>query len=122
MPCVPQVVVVRGGTRLIAAPARGAVAGSDPRQKVGIVTETKARSGSGRAKATGGNPVSRFFGAISLFVRQILDELRKVVRPTGPELVRYTTVVVVFVLVIMGIVSALDFGWSKLVSWAFVGS
>lgn len=86
------------------------------------MTETKAKSGPGRAdKATGGNPVSRFFGAISLFVRQILDELRKVVRPTGPELVRYTTVVVVFVLVIMGIVSALDFGWSKLVSWAFVG-
>lgn len=86
------------------------------------MTETKAKSGSGRAdKAAGGNPVSRFFGAISLFVRQILDELRKVVRPTGPELVRYTTVVVVFVIVIMGIVSALDFGWSKLVSWAFVG-
>jgi preprotein translocase subunit SecE len=86
------------------------------------VTETKAKSGSGRAdKAPGGNPVSRFFGAISLFVRQILDELRKVVRPTGPELVRYTTVVVVFVLVIMGIVSVLDFGWSKLVTWAFVG-
>ena len=57
----------------------------------------------GPTRLQGGNPVSRFFGAISLFVRQILDELRKVVRPTGPELVRYTTVVVVFVMVMMGI-------------------
>jgi preprotein translocase subunit SecE len=87
------------------------------------VTETSAKRGSGRAdKARGGNPVSRFFGAIGLFVRQILDELRKVVRPTGPELVRYTTVVVVFVMIMMAIVATLDFGLTKLVSWVFTGS
>ena len=87
------------------------------------MTETSAKRGSGQAdKARGGNPVSRLFGAISLFVRQILDELRKVVRPTGPELVRYTTVVVVFVVVMMALVSALDFGLTKLISWAFTGT
>ncbi|ADU49290.1 preprotein translocase subunit SecE [Intrasporangium calvum] len=86
------------------------------------MTETSAKRGSGRAdKAAGGNPVSRLFDAISLFVRQILDELRKVVRPTGPELVRYTSVVIVFVLVIMALVSGLDLGWSKLVSWVLAG-
>jgi len=101
----------------------GSCRGSTPRQKEGIVTETSAKRGSGRAdKARGGNPVSRLFGAISLFVRQILDELRKVVRPTGPELVRYTTVVVVFVVIMMALVSALDFGLSRLISWAFTGS
>jgi preprotein translocase subunit SecE len=87
------------------------------------VTETSAKRGSDRAdKAHGGNAISRLFGAISLFVRQILDELRKVVRPTGPELVRYTTVVVVFVVVMMALVSALDFGFTKLVSWVFTGT
>lgn len=87
------------------------------------MTETSAKRGSDRAdKASGGNPVSRLFGAISLFVRQILDELRKVVRPTGPELVRYTTVVVVFVMIMMALVSGLDLGFSKLVAWAFTGS
>ena len=87
------------------------------------MTETSAKRGSGRAdKARGGNPVSRFLGAISLFVRQILDELRKVVRPTGPELVRYTTVVVVFVVIMMALVSGLDFGLSKLISWALTGT
>ena len=87
------------------------------------MTETSAKRGSDRAdKARGGNAISRFFGAVSLFVRQILDELRKVVRPTGPELVRYTTVVVVFVMVMMALVSARDFGFTRLVSWVFAGS
>jgi preprotein translocase subunit SecE len=97
----------------------GACRGPTPRQKEGIVTETSAKRGSGRAdKARGGNPVSRFFSAVS----QILDELRKVVRPTGPELVRYTTVVVVFVVIMMALVSVLDFGLTRLISWAFTGS
>ena len=55
-------------------------------------------------------------------MRQILDEMRKVVRPTGPELVRYTTVVVVFVMVMMAMVSGFDLGFSKLISWAFTGT
>ncbi len=87
------------------------------------MTETSAKRGSERAgRAQGGNAVSRFFGAIALFIRQILDELRKVVRPTGPELIRYTTVVVVFVSIMMAIVSGLDLGFSKLISWAFTGA
>jgi preprotein translocase subunit SecE len=87
------------------------------------VTETSAKRGSDRAdQASGGNAISRLVGALSLFIRQILDELRKVVRPTGPELVRYTTVVVVFVVVMMALVSGLDFGFTKLVSWLFTGT
>ena len=87
------------------------------------MTETSAKRGTGRTgRARRGNPVSRFYGAIALFIRQILDELRKVVRPTGPELVRYTTVVIVFVLGLMAVVSGFDFVWSKLISWAFSGN
>lgn len=111
----------RNGARFLPGTVRAA-AGNDPRQKEGIVTETSAKRGSERAgEAQGGNAVSRFFGAIALFIRQILDELRKVVRPTGPELIRYTTVVVVFVMIMMAIVSGLDLGFSKLISWAFTG-
>ncbi len=87
------------------------------------MTETSAKRESDRAdKSRDGNPVSRLFNALSLFVRQILDEIRKVVRPTGPELVRYTTVVIIFVMVMMAMVSGFDLGFSKLVSWAFTGS
>src|SRR6478752_1634670 len=101
----------------------GSCRGSTPRQKEGIVTETSAKRGSGRAdKALGGNPVSRLFSAISFFVRQILDELRKVVRPMGPELMHYTTVIVVFVVIMMALVSGLDFILTHLVSWVFTGS
>ena len=86
------------------------------------MTETSAKRGSGRAdKARNGNPVSRFFGAVSLFVRQILDELRKVVRPTRSELVNYTIVVIVFVSFVMALVSGLDFVFTKLVLWVFGG-
>lgn len=87
------------------------------------MTETSAKRGSGRAdKARGGNPVSRLFGAISLFVRQILDEPAQGRAADGPRFVRYTTVVVVFVVIMMALVSGLDFGLSRLVSWVFTGS
>jgi preprotein translocase subunit SecE len=54
-----------------------------------------------------------------LFISQILDELRKVVRPTRSELWNYTLVVIVFVTFMMALVSALDFGFSKLVGLIF---
>ena len=89
------------------------------------MTETSAESREkGRAdrkKRRQGNPVSRLVRSVTLFVSQILDELRKVVRPTGPELLNYTGVVIVFVLVIMGIVTGLDFLFHKVVLLALAG-
>jgi preprotein translocase subunit SecE len=54
-----------------------------------------------------------------LFLRQVIDELGKVVTPTRKELVNYTLVVLVFVIIMMAFVSVLDllFGWG--VSWIF---
>jgi len=65
--------------------------------------------------------VSRFFGSIALFVSQIIDELRKVVRPTRHELITYTSVVIVFVAVVMMYVFGLDTLFTKLVLWVFGG-
>lgn len=47
------------------------------------------------------------------FVEQVMAELRKVVQPTRQELITYTIVVFVFVLVMMGFVFGLDqlFQW-----------
>ena len=59
---------------------------------------------------------------VRLFVRQVVAELRKVVRPTRNELVTYTSVVLVFVLAVMLYVSLLDFGFGRLVLWVFGGS
>ncbi|MEV8633883.1 preprotein translocase subunit SecE [Streptosporangium sp. NPDC051023] len=44
----------------------------------------------------------------ALFYRQVIAELRKVIWPTRKDLLSYTTIVLVFVLVMVGIVSALD--------------
>ena len=74
-------------------------------------TSTAGAPGSGRTRRDvphRGNPVGRFIGAITLFIRQILDELRKVVRPTRHELVTYTSVVIFFVTTVMMYVWGLD--------------
>ncbi|MHB8275524.1 MAG: preprotein translocase subunit SecE [Dermatophilaceae bacterium] len=85
-------------------------------------TSTADAAGSGRVRRDApqsGNPVGRFFGAIGLFVSQILDELRKVVRPTRHELVTYTSVVIAFVSVVMALVWGTDQLIVKLVAFAF---
>jgi len=56
---------------------------------------------------------------LSLFYRQVIAELRKVIWPTRKELVTYTTVVIVFVLIVIAYVTVLDFGFSKVVLAVF---
>ena len=45
----------------------------------------------------------------ALFLRQVIVELRKVIWPTRKELITYTTVVIVFVVIIAAIVAVLDY-------------
>ncbi|MCD0482013.1 preprotein translocase subunit SecE [Streptacidiphilus sp. ASG 303] len=59
------------------------------------------------------------FARLALFYRQIIAELRKVVWPTRNDLVTYTTVVIAFVVVIMLLVSGLDWSFAKLSFWIF---
>ena len=55
----------------------------------------------------------------ALFLRQVIAELRKVIWPTRRELRTYTVVALVFVLVMVVIVTSLDYAFTKLVFWAF---
>ncbi|MBY8878091.1 preprotein translocase subunit SecE [Actinacidiphila acidipaludis] len=75
-------------------------------------TEKKGRRGGKRGKK---GPLGR----LALFYRQIIAELRKVVWPSRNDLMTYTTVVIVFVVVIIAFVSVVDWGFSKLVSHVF---
>ncbi len=59
------------------------------------------------------------FAAISLFIAQIIDELRKVVRPTRQELTTYTMVVIVFVGAMMLYVFGLDQVFVRLIGLVF---
>lgn len=81
--------------------------------------KTAAAQAPRKGRASGGNVVTRFFGAVGLFIRQVLDELRKVVRPSREELARYTWTVIVFVTVVMLFVFGLDWAFTRLVFWVF---
>ena len=56
---------------------------------------------------------------IALFYRQVVAELRKVIWPTRSQLITYTIVVIVFVVVMVGILSLLDFAFSTAVLEVF---
>lgn len=60
-----------------------------------------------------------FFARIALFFRQVIAELRKVVTPTRKELIRYTAVVLAFVVIVMAIVYGLDVFFSFLATIVF---
>jgi preprotein translocase subunit SecE len=81
-----------------------------------MATETR---GEAAAKDEGkGRPARKRTGP-ALFVRQVIAELRKVIWPTRRELITYTTVSLVFVLIMVAIVSGLDWALQKGVFWAF---
>jgi len=61
----------------------------------------------------------RPFSRIALFIRQVIGELRKVVTPTRKELLSYTGVVLVFVVIMMALVSGLDWVFALGVAWVF---
>jgi preprotein translocase subunit SecE len=59
------------------------------------------------------------FSRLALFIRQVVAELRKVIWPTRKELIAYTTVVVIFVLVMAAIIASLDYVFTRLVLFVF---
>ncbi len=61
------------------------------------------------------NPIQR----ASLFVRQVLQELSKVTKPTRKELINYTGVVLGFVAVVMVLISVLDWAFLNVVTFVF---
>ena len=67
-----------------------------------VVASNGAPSGAPREKKP------NVFARIALFIRQVFAELRKVVTPTRQELLKYTLVVLGFVVVMMALVYGLD--------------
>ena len=59
------------------------------------------------------------FARLTLFIKQVLAELRKVVTPTRKELLSYTGVVLVFVIIMMALVSGLDWVFALVVTYVF---
>ncbi|MFD7690715.1 preprotein translocase subunit SecE [Streptomyces sp. NPDC059781] len=75
-------------------------------------SQKKTRKGGKRAKK---GPLKR----LALFYRQIVSELRKVVWPTRNQLTSYTTAVIVFVVLMIGLVTLIDYGLSHAAKYVF---
>ena len=93
-------------------PAGVAAVASGASAKTGTRSSTRAPKGAPTNKRD--RPVKPERTTPLKFVRQSIGELRKVIYPTGPQLINYFVVVLVFVLFVIAIVSLLDlaFGWA----------
>lgn len=65
------------------------------------------------------NAIAKPFIAIGRFTRQTIDEIRKVVTPTVREWAGWIVGVFVFVLLLMALVTSMDFGLGKLTLFVF---
>jgi preprotein translocase subunit SecE len=81
----------------------------------GTALGSPSRDGGGpeRTKRESGRSGGGRIRNIGTFYKQVVAELRKVIWPTRKELVTYTTVVVVFVLIITAIVAVFDLAFGK---------
>jgi preprotein translocase subunit SecE len=77
-----------------------------------VPEQKKSRKGGKRAKK---GPLKR----LALFYRQIVAELRKVVWPTRGQLSTYTMVVIIFVVIMIGLVTVIDYGLDHAAKYVF---
>jgi preprotein translocase subunit SecE len=93
--------------------------------------DRKARKAEEKAtKKTGGKDVKvdledsgpGIFGRFGRFVLEVVAELRKVIWPSRKDLLVYSTVVIVFVTIMLTIVGTLDWAFARAVLWVFSGN
>jgi preprotein translocase subunit SecE len=84
-------------------------------ESAGTATAARGDDARGPKKARRPGPIGR----VTTYVRQVASELRKVIWPTRKELVTYTSVVLVFVAIMVTVVAAFDFAFTKAVLAVF---
>jgi preprotein translocase subunit SecE len=82
-----------------------------------MATQTRGKAAEKAARP--GRPAGSARVTPAVFVRQVVAELRKVIWPTRKELGTYTLVALVFILIMTGIVTGLDYVFTKLVIAVF---
>jgi preprotein translocase subunit SecE len=85
------------------------------------VTRPKTKAGTQRKKKRD-DVGPGIIGRLVRFVREVVAELQKVNWPTRKELTTYTTVVVVFVAIMMTLVALLDLGFARAMFAVFGGT
>jgi preprotein translocase subunit SecE len=61
------------------------------------------------------NPFTRLY----VFLTQVVGELKKVIWPTRKQLIQYTIIVLIFVILMVTFISVLDLAFAKGVLWLF---
>ena len=84
-----------------------------------VETPEPQPQGEGTGKRRGRRAKRGPLGRLALFYRQVVAELRKVVWPSRRQLSTYTTAVIVFVIVVICILTVIDFGFSRAVEYVF---
>ncbi len=64
-------------------------------------------------------PVTRDRVGPRQYLREVRDEMRKVAWPERPEVIRYSLIVLVTVVVYTAYVSGIDFGLGSLMQWFY---
>jgi preprotein translocase subunit SecE len=93
------------------ADAVGSIDMPDAQDEEEVQPEPKTRKGRRGKKGP--------LGRLALFYRQVVAELRKVVWPSRNQLTTYTTVVIVFVLILIGLVTVIDYGLNHVAKYVF---
>jgi preprotein translocase subunit SecE len=93
---------VSAGSARAAARRSGARAGSTP-----------VKGAATRARDTGRDDRSSMFARLRRFFREVVAELRKVIWPARNQMITYTIVVIVFVVIMVAITAGLDLLFAK---------
>lgn len=91
---------------------------SSPDDAAGGVADDGSRARAG-AVAKKSEDRQGVFARLATFFRQVIAELRKVIWPTRSELINYTIVVLIFVVIMAAILASFDFVFARLVFWVF---
>ncbi len=83
------------------------------------MSESSTTTDQGSSAPKKGPAKPSLWARLTLFLRQMVAELRKVIWPTRKELITYTWVVIVFVAVVTAIVGVYDLVFTRLVLQIF---
>ncbi|OCB14034.1 preprotein translocase subunit SecE [Mycolicibacterium porcinum] len=105
--------------RGVTAEADGDEAAEDASSEDSEADSGKPKKAKKNAKANKTGPSRNPIMFVVNYLRQVVAELRKVIWPNRKQMVSYTTVVLVFLVFMVALISGADLGLARLVSLVF---
>lgn len=91
----------------------------DAGSAVATKEKTKDKKKDGKRKRVKPEDSRNPFIKLWVFLTQVVSELKKVIWPTRKQLIQYTIIVLIFVIIMVAFISALDLAFAKAVLWLF---